>query len=306
MKTLKFLLTWIALFIVMVFSWSIGFVAGNAITNTSPPPSDNTALSFYYFAGVCALNSLLLSALIWLTRKYSGLNRTILLVSFAFVIQFFLMQMESMFFGGSLGIQDLQVVSIVIAGFITSAATVVAGVFIVKSISPEQKKPFTIGVNNWRSFIVPFLLLSVIVYPIIYLTFGYYVAWQNENLRILYTKTSELDPFSQMVADSFTDGLYFFQILRAAIWVIVSAPLVIMLRHVKGHYFLIGLFSSVLPASQLFIPNPYMAYDIAMSHFVETASSNFIWGIVIAYAVDKYLATDESHVVDAKWGRTPI
>jgi hypothetical protein len=39
----------------------------------------------------------------------------------------------------------------------------------------------------------------------------------------------------------------------------------------------------------LFIPNPYMPREIAMLHFVETASSNFIWGAVIAVAVNKYL-----------------
>ena len=105
----------------------------------------------------------------------------------------------------------------------------------------------------------------------------------------MYTKSSELISFFSSITGSLADGLYFFQILRAAIWVIVTIPLVIMLRHIKGYYLLVGLLSSLLPASQLFIPNPYMPHDIAMTHFVETASSNFIWGIAIAFAVDKYL-----------------
>jgi hypothetical protein len=289
MKILKFLLLWIGLAIVMVIAWSLGFAAGNMITNTSPPAGGDPILGFYFFVGVCVINAFLLSVLFWLTRIYSGLTKTIGLFAFCFIIQFFLMQMETIFFGEGIGIKNPQVVSIIIAGFIMSAATVLFGVAIVNKMSRAPKQQFTLVVNEWRPFVVPFLLLSCIVYPLIYLTFGYYIAWQNENLRIFYTKSSELTSFFHQGAGSFADGLYFFQILRAAIWVIATIPLVIMLRHLKGYYLLVGLFTSLLPATQLFIPNPYMPREIAMLHFVETASSNFIWGAVIAVAVNKYL-----------------
>jgi hypothetical protein len=66
-----------------------------------------------------------------------------------------------------------------------------------------------------------------------------------------------------------------------------------MLRHLRGYYLLVGLFTSLLPAAQLFIPNPYMPQEIAMIHFVETASSNFIWGMLIALAVNKFLRIEQ-------------
>ncbi len=289
MKILKFFLLWLGLAIVMLITWSLGFVAGNMITNTSPPAGGDPILAFYFFVGVCVFNSFLLSVLFWLTRIYSGIRKTIGLFAFCFIIQFVLMQMESIFFGDGIGIQNPQVASIIIAGFIMSTATVLFGVAIVNKMSREPKQQFTLVVNEWRPFVVPFLLLSCIVYPLIYLTFGYYIAWQNENLRIFYTKSSELTSFFHQGAGSFADGLYFFQILRAAIWVIATIPLVLMLRHLKAYYLLVGLFTSLLPATQLFIPNPYMPQEIAMIHFVETASSNFIWGAVIAIAVNRYL-----------------
>jgi len=284
----------------MLFTWSIGFVAGNTITQTSPPPGGDPILAFYFFLGVCVFNSFLLSVLFWLTRIYSGISKTVGLFVFCFIIQFLLMQMESMFFGDGIGIQNPQVASIIIAGFIMSIATVISGVAIVNKMAREPKQQFSLVVNEWRPFVVPFLLLSCIVYPLIYLTFGYYIAWQNENLRIFYTKSSELTSFFHQGAGSFADGLYFFQILRGAIWVIATIPLVIMLRHLKGYYVLVGLFTSLLPATQLFIPNPYMPQEIAMVHFVETASSNFIWGAVIAIAVNRYLRfgqRDDSHSI---------
>ena len=296
MKILKFLLLWLVLTIVMLFTWSFGFVGGNMITNTSPPSGGDPILAFYFFAGVCVFNSFLLSVLFWLTRTYSGISKTIGLFGFCFIIQFVLMQMESFFFGEGIGIQNPQVASIIIAGFIMCTATVLVGVAIVSKMSTEPKQQFTLVVNEWRPFVLPFLLLSCIVYPLIYLTFGYYIAWQNENLRIFYTKSSEMTSFFHQGAGSFADGLYFFQILRAAIWVISTIPLVIMLRHVKGYYLLVGLFTSLLPATQLFIPNPYMPQEIAMIHFAETASSNFIWGAVIAIVVNKYLHVGQRDV----------
>jgi hypothetical protein len=77
-----------------------------------------------------------------------------------------------------------------------------------------------------------------------------------------------------------------------------------MLRHLKGYYLLVGLLTSLLPAAQLFIPNPYMPQEIAMIHFVETASSNFIWGVLIALTVNKYLRVEQSTGVQSNLRNT--
>jgi hypothetical protein len=220
------------------------------------------------------------------------MGKIIGLFSFCFIVQFVLMQMETVFFGNGIGIANPQVASIVIAGFIMSISTVLAGVALVSKLSRAPKKHFGFIVKEWRPFVVPFLLLTCVVYPFIYLTFGYFIAWQNENLRIFYTKSAEMTSFFHQGAGSFADGLYFFQILRAVIWVISTIPLVIMLRHLNGYYLLVGLFTSLLPATQLVIPNPYMPQEIAMIHFIETASSNFIWGSVIALAVNRYIGIE--------------
>lgn len=230
--------------------------------------------------------------------------KAIWVVAYFFVIQFFLTQMETMFFGQSIGIQNDQVVSILIAGFIMSSITVLVGIVTINKMFSVPKQTFRLTVTEWRSFFVPFLVLICIVYPLIYLTFGYYIAWQNENLRIFYTKSSEMNSFFDALADSFAKGIYFFQILRAAIWVIVSLPVIVMLRDWKAQYFLVGVLTSLLPASLLFIPNPYMPRDIAMTHFVETASSNFIWGLAMTFAINKYLRVGQGEVVHSTVEKT--
>ena len=304
MKALKFLLLWVVLSIVMLVTWSIGFVAGNAITHTSPPAGGDPILAFFSFIGVCVFNSLLLSLFLWFTRMYSGISKTIWVVAYCFVIQFFLTQMETIFFGQSISIENPQVVSILIAGFIMSSITVLTGVLTLNKMFSTSKQSFGLAVNEWRPFVVPFLALICIVYPFIYLTFGYYIAWQNENLRVFYTKSAEMNSFFHQLADSFASGIYFFQILRAAIWVIVTMPIIVMLRDWKAQYFLVGVLTSLLPASLLFIPNPYMPRDIAMTHFVETASSNFIWGLAMTFAINKYLRVGQREEVHSTLEKT--
>jgi hypothetical protein len=77
-------------------------------------------------------------------------------------------------------------------------------------------------------------------------------------------------------------GLYFFQVLRGLLWVGLA---VLVIRSMKENTWKIALFVAVLFAilmnDSLFMPNPLMPDAIRWTHFIETASSNFIWGWTI-------------------------
>ncbi len=120
------------------------------------------------------------------------------------------------------------------------------------------------------------------------MTFGYLIAWQNEHLRIYYTSTSEMAPYTVQLASIFGDGLYFLQLVRGSIWIAVTVPVAMMIGGSKSRFLLIGVLSSLLPSSLLLIPNPYMPADIAMTHLVETATSNFLWGMAIVWATRRH------------------
>lgn len=292
-KTLKFILFWLLLSIVMLVSWSVGSLLGNVITQSSPPAiSDaSTPLVFLF---VCLFNSLLVGMLIWATRDYHGMIRWIVIALFSFVIQFFLPQMETYFFSNSLGIGSAQIASIVIAGLVMVVVTVTLGILLSdKMIKPPARTPMKFTLTTRASVILPLILMTCLVYPLIYMLFGYYIAWQNEALRIFYTQSSEIKPFLNQLTDSISNGIYAFQILRGSIWFMVSIPLVLMLQPVgRFRHFLFGLLVGLLPATQLFIPNPYMPSDIAMTHFIETSISNFLWGVLISVVVNKYVQAD--------------
>lgn len=291
MKILRFFLLWVLLTIVMLISWPIASLLGNAITQSSPPSVTNDSTAALVFLFVCLINSLLITTLIWTTRIYSGLLKGIVLVLYCFVIQFLLTQMETFFFAESINISPEQIVSILVAGFVVAGVTIGLGILIsTKLAKPIRRTPLEIVFTGWRGWLIPLILLTCVIYPLLYFVFGYYVAWQNEALRIFYTQSGEIKPFCTQLINSVSEGIYFFQILRGIIWVFVSIPVILMLQHLRlFQYLLVGILSALLPASLLLLPNPYMPVEIAMSHFVETSTSNFLWGVLITVVVNRYL-----------------
>jgi hypothetical protein len=306
MKILKFFLLWIVMTVVMVFTWSIGSLVGNTITRTLPPPVEDPASVGLAVMLVCLINALLWSILFWSTRAFVGVRKSIALVLYLFGTQFFLTQMETFFFSASIGISPGQVISILLAGFVMVTATGASGLGLTRKLAPIRPTMFfKPEARGWRGMMAPMLLMSAFVYPLLYNTFGYYIAWQNEHLRLFYSHSTELKPFLTQLPGFFSEGIYFFQVLRGIIWVAITIPVVLLLTQNKFlQYFLVGLLSA-LPAIQLFIPNPYMPADIAMTHFVETSSSNFLWGLLIVYVTNRSIAGKKivpavtDHVVQA-------
>lgn len=289
MNILKFMILWLVVTVAMTISWSIGSLVGNSLTSSVPPALEDASGVASLFLSVCVVNSLLISMFLWSVRSYSGRVKLFSVMLYLFVLQCLLPQMETIFFSESIHISGRQIFSILIAGFVMSSVVVSVGILVTNRMTREGTTPFNIPTIHFNRLIFPVAVLIVVVYPLLYMVFGHYVAWQNETLRIFYSQSAELRPFSSQFGDAFINGIYFFQVLRALIWVAISVPVVLMLQHAKGlQYILIALLSA-LPATQLFIPNPFMPSEIAMTHFVETSISNIIWGMAITFVINKFI-----------------
>ena len=131
----------------------------------------------------------------------------------------------------------------------------------------------------WKSAI-----LTIVIYPSLYFLAGYFIAWQSEAVRMFYTGSTEMNTFGSIMIDNFKSGLYGFQILRGLIWIGLAIPVYVM---IKGLYWqkgiLIGLLFALLMNVQHLLPNPYFPDEVSKIHFIETVSSNFIWGFVIVW-----------------------
>ena len=292
MKTGKLIIVCIIVTVIMIVGWIIGALIGNAITGSAPPPPQDSAHAGLAFAAVCAFNAVLITMLLEVTHTYTGIRRRFALVIYVFVIQFLLPLMETFFFASGIGISYRQTTAILISGAVVSIVTIMIALIVHKKLLGygSTGKPLNISFSFGKKIMQPVVLLIFLGYPLLYMTFGYYVAWQNEALRIFYTSSPAMASFGHQVEGAFRNGLYFFQILRGLIWVLVTVPIVVMLKgNTRRQFLVVGILSALLPSSLLFIPNPYMPENIAMTHFVETSISNLLWGWLMVAGIKKGL-----------------
>jgi hypothetical protein len=129
------------------------------------------------------------------------------------------------------------------------------------------------------------LAVIAIVYVILYFTFGYFIAWQHPAVREYYGGIDAggfLAHMATVVSD--TGWLIPFQLLRGMLWMLLALPVI---RMMKGGWretaLAIGLLFAIVMNAQLLLPNPYMPEAVRMAHLMETASSNFIFGVFVGW-----------------------
>ncbi|WP_148303835.1 hypothetical protein [Prolixibacter bellariivorans] len=59
---------------------------------------------------------------------------------------------------------------------------------------------------------------------------------------------------------------------------------------------MVGLLFALLMNAQHLLPNALMVSEVRLAHFIETASSNFVWGFVIVWLLSKSGFTRSSNV----------
>ena len=145
--------------------------------------------------------------------------------------------------------------------------------------SPNIRLVMPIGQLVWK---VTFL--SVIVYPVLFWTFGYYVAFSNPELVAFYGATHPGSFTAQMSNVWANDPFVFlFEIFRGALWVALAAPVI---RTTKGRIWEAGLLVALLftlVQNDVHLLPGAMPPSVRLSHFIETASSNLIYAVILTW-----------------------
>lgn len=285
MELLKKIAIWFGLSILMMILWVVGLMLGNMVfpSNLMEMETDNDGTAGFIFLLVSALNAGIILKLIYKAR-YTGWKLAGLVFLVSFGIQYFMSQIETVWFNDSLGLPGNGIAAIVLGGAFTLIAFIAIAIWITgKFKSVTDKSNDTQG----SGFIVKkILLLSAVIWPLIYFAFGYFVAWQFEDVRLLYSGTTEIDSFVEVMKGNFQSGLYLFQIFRGFLWVFIG---ILVLRIARGTRIskgiLLGLLFTILGSSGLLLPNPIMPEMVRMAHLLETSTSSFIWGFIIAWTL---------------------
>jgi len=275
---------WLALVLGLMVCWIFGIILGSMLFPSElinmSDGGDNQAGPFMLL--VCAINA---SAVLYFVRQtpQQGTQLLVTLFILFFGIQYFMSQIETLWFNDSLRIPINGVWAIVTGGAITSllfaSLTVwVTGRFTNRELSENATAKFTTG---WLRNAALFTLL---IWPLIYFVAGYYIAWQFADLREFYTGSSEKASFLSMMKENFASHLYSFQALRGILWLLIAR---MVFRSLNGPWLKQGLVLAMLlvavGCSPLLIPNPAMPEAVRLAHLLETSLSGIVLGIVLAW-----------------------
>lgn len=131
--------------------------------------------------------------------------------------------------------------------------------------------------------------LSLLIYPLLFFGFGYFIAWKNPDVLAFYHGVDEGSFITHMsAAFASAPTLYPFEVMRALLWVALAAPVI---RWTRGRPWeaglIVALLFSLLMNDVHLYPNPLMPRSVSTTHFIETASSNFIWGFAITWLMHR-------------------
>ena len=126
------------------------------------------------------------------------------------------------------------------------------------------------------------------MYVVLYLLFGYFVAWQSQEVRLFYGGPAQLNSALDQWGMTFMAHPEFpaFQYFRGILWLLCLIPL---FRGFSGKRVELVVISALalayLTTAQLAFPNPLMPAGVSLAHFWEVSISNGIFGGLCAWFV---------------------
>ena len=265
----------LAVLYLVCFAVVSGALLATAAEQTPPAGSNNPLIALC----IVSLITTAVFAYVILRSRWTGW-KLILAVFFVFYgVTTVMSQIETAFFVTHLPpgmIPRLFLSGAIIAAVFALLAVLILGKVRSNQFAAEHHERLKFSSGEWLGK----LLIIIFVYIVIYFTFGYYIAWKNEAVRAYYNGSDPGSLLAQMnsVVQS-TPLLLPLQAVRAILWTLLALPVI---RMMKGQWWEAGLavalLFGVVMTCPLLLPNPFMPEEVRMTHLVETASSNFLFG----------------------------
>ncbi len=260
--------------------------------NQNSKPSEDAILQLLIY---CILTASILTLII---NKSSvrGLHLTVVCFTISWGIQYFMTQIETLYFNNSVKMPLSVLVRTVTYGALYTAVVCLFAVFLFgkfknTDIAPNQQKAkLPIG-----KFIRDIIALSLI-YVVTYFTFGYFVAWQFTDVRLFYTGSTRILNFFGHMSNQFRQDpiLPLFQLFRGFLWALIAILILksLKLRNRIAFVIIPGLIFSVLISSMLLFPNAYMPVTVRIGHSFELFTSMMTFGIISSFIFKKQFFAD--------------
>jgi hypothetical protein len=229
------------------------------------------------------------SVIIYLIKRLNlwGMKLFLGVVIVFWGLQTFMPQVETWYFKEAMpAITNEELRNLFLRPLITSITFIPLAIWVLGKWKQHTNnvESHTPGNLNWKK-----ILSLSIAYVVIYFVFGYFVAWQFEEVRIFYSGSSENAGFIGGIKQTLqTDAIFFpFQLLRGFLWIIIGLPITLYLKGSKREKITACIILYSIPAVQLVVDNPFMPQQVRIAHLLEVATSNGLFGLLIGYASTK-------------------
>jgi len=294
MNAIKSFFKWISRFTILCFLFTVLFIVGSmALAGVMPVNTTSEPGLVSETSGLLAIvlaNVFIISALI-LTSRWGGWKLAIGIALAYYGAVTFVMQIETWYFLSSITVSSQLLLRLFLMGIPTAFLFVPLAVWVL------GKSRYTADTSSNPALIMPvqqwvWKLTGVsVVYLGLYWGAGYFIAWQNPELRAFYGQPGEALPFFIHTANTLIHdpALFPFQILRALIWVLCALPII---RGSKVNPWwtalLVGMFFSVPQNIGHILANPLLPIaSVRLSHMIETAASTFIFGAIVVWLLHR-------------------
>jgi hypothetical protein len=152
-----------------------------------------------------------------------------------------------------------------------------------RPLAGTKVSPVPLALKEW----IWKLAVIYVAYLVLYYAAGYFIAWQNPDVRAFYGSPGEALPFFQQMAHVLTNDPWLtpYQLLRTLIWV-AGAYLIIRGSRLPlwQTALVVGLVLSVPQNIGHLLPNSLIPLNsVRISHLIETASSTFVFGLIVTW-----------------------
>jgi hypothetical protein len=237
--------------------------------------------------------------LVWAARRstFKGLAMLAQLFVLSFGAQVFMTQIETGYFVSAFPLLhgNFQVYNLILRGLITSLLFSVVVTWMCGGFSRKPRPRSGFFVTS-ATFLKQAAWLPL-VYIVLYMLFGYYVAWQVQELRLFYGGPAQLNGFIEQWGLSLMSKpeLPLFQYFRGILWLLCLVPLFLGFSGKRIELVVLSALAlALLPTSQLAFANPLMPAGVSLGHFWEVAISTGIFGALCAWFVPRAVSGDRA------------
>ena len=211
--------------------------------------------------------------------NYFGIKLFINLLCVLFFIQYFMTQIETLFFGHAFTVlTKMDIILIMLAGLfpLLGAVALLVKFFQNKNSIYIKNKP------NIKEIMIKLVIIGII-YFLVYMIFGYFVAWQFEELRLFYTGSIEKVGFWDQMVNNIKANpkIIPFQIIRGILFGLLIIPIKCMVNRNKTVFMICVCLIYLCTAIVLIIPNVLFPDTVRIAHLIEMSSSMLIFGIIV-------------------------